>query len=96
MKAILCGYLMALSACSSAPKCVNASGAAVVYISSNTCEVRIKQVVIGSSMKIPESLKGTDLATFEMVWVETALVNGQIHLGHFALVPKSGKGTHEN
>lgn len=86
---------LAVSGCATAPKCGNPVSTNTVYMDSKTCDVRIRQVVIGSKLQIPESLKGSDLASYEMTWVESKLVDGKIQLGHFALIPKTGVSSNE-
>lgn len=80
-----------LSACSSLPKCGNPEGAKTILSGKDTCQVRIRQVTIGSELKIPKSLKGTGLSQFALEWVEPGMVDGRIDLGHFVLVPKSSR-----
>lgn len=88
-------FLPLLAGCATSPKCGNPAGSNPVYSDPKVCEVRIRQVVVGSKMQIPESLKGPSLASFEMTWVDTSLVDGKIQIGHFVLVPKSGGGSRE-
>ena len=94
MKYIIC-VLPFLVGCATSMKCGNPAGANLVYSDSKTCEVRIRQVVVGSKMQIPYSLKGPALASYEMTWVDTSLVDGKIQVGHFVLIPKSNGGSHE-
>lgn len=94
MKYLIC-LLPFVVGCATSPKCGNLAGSNLVYSDPKTCEVRIRQVVVGSKMQIPESLKGPDLASFEMTWVDTSLVDGKIQVGHFVLIPKSNVGSHE-
>lgn len=84
-----------LTGCATTPKCGNPAAANLVYSDPKTCEVRIRQVVIGSKMQIPESLKGPSLASYEMTWVDSVLLDGKIQVGHFVLVPKSSGGSRE-
>jgi hypothetical protein len=81
--------------CATSPKCGNPAGASTVYATSKTCEIRIRQIVVGSKMRIPESLKGPNLTSHELTWTETSLVDGKIQFGHFVLVPKTTGGSHE-
>jgi hypothetical protein len=60
-----------------------------VYVKKTSCEIRIRQVTVGSDLKIPESLKRPDLAGMELQWVEPGVVNGHVVLGHFVLAPQS-------
>ena len=80
-----------MTACAHYKKCGNPDGAHVVYFEDKGCKVRIRQVTIGTDMKIPHSLKNESLAAFELEWIEPALKDGNILLGHFQLTPKDGK-----
>lgn len=77
-----------LTSCSTTPRCGDPIDARVVYVQKNSCEVRIRQVTIGSNLKLPESLKGSRLVSSELQWVEPGLVAGQVELGHFVIAPK--------
>ena len=85
--------ILVIAGCATSPKCGNPSGANTIYIGAKTCEVRIRQVVIGSKMQIPESLKGPALATHELTWADSILVDGNIQVGHFVLIPKTSGGS---
>ena len=86
-------FLLALSvfafACAHKPKCGTPEGAKVVYTGEMSCQVRIRQVTVGSEMKVPASVKTGDLSSYEMEWVDPILVNGEVHLGYFKLKPKT-------
>ena len=82
--------LVLLVGCSHAPKCGNPVGAKTIVYGQNSCSVRIRQVMIGSELKIPQSLKDSQLVQFQLDWVEGRLANGRIELGHFVLVPMEG------
>lgn len=77
------------NSCAHKPLCGNPEGAKVILTDKDTCEVRIRQVTIGSDLKIPQSLKATSLAEFKLEWVESDLKDGRIELGHFVLLPNS-------
>lgn len=83
--------LLCLASCAHSPKCGNPDGARVVLVGEGNCQVRIRQVTVGSELKIPASLKRVGLAQFSLEWVEPDLKSGQIELGHFVLVPESNK-----
>ncbi len=83
---------MLIASCAHGPKCGNPEGAKVVIIDAGSCQVRVRQVTVGSDLKIPASLKGSGLAQFKLEWVEGGLSNGQIELGHFVLIPNSDSG----
>lgn len=86
MKNIFLFTSLFLVACASNPKC---DGPLAVY-EEKSCVPRIRQVAVGSDLLIPESLKA-DWQSHELVWIEPIFKDGQIVLGHFALVPRSGK-----
>lgn len=83
-------FLLALVSCTHTPKCGNPEGAKIILAGDKTCQVRIRQVTIGSELKIPHSLKGAALVDFTLEWVEPGLESGRIELGHFVLIPTSG------
>ena len=88
--------LMLLTGCASSPKCGNPAGANTVYVEKKSCEIRIRQVVIGSAMQIPDCLKGPQLASSELTWVDSQLIDGKIQVGHFVLIPKTVGGSGEH
>ena len=88
MKRYIALILLA-SACAHKPLCGNPEGAKVIVTGKETCEVRIRQVTVGSDLKIPQSLKGASLAQFKLEWIEPDLKDGRIELGHFVLLPSS-------
>ncbi len=81
--------LFMLSACAHSPKCGTPVGAKVIFDGEKTCSVRIRQVTVGSEMKIPASLKNSMLSEFRLEWVEPVLSGGKIELGHFVLIQSS-------
>lgn len=89
MKKVFILKFMILSGCATSPKCGDLAQARTIYVQNKSCEVRIRQVTIGSELKIPESLKHPDLAGMELQWVEPSVVSGQVVLGHFILAPRS-------
>lgn len=80
-----------LASCASKPKCGNPEGARTVLVGTTSCQVRIRQVNIGSDFKIPDSLKDKLSSNFVLDWREAGLINGQVELGHFVLVPIAGQ-----
>lgn len=90
MKYIYLLFLVFLPACSHTPRCGNPAGAKTIVYGQNSCSVRIRQVTIGTELKIPQSLKDTSLGQFQLDWVDGGLINGRIELGHFVLVPIDG------
>ena len=81
--------LTLFAACAHSPKCGNPIGARIILSGQDSCQIRIRQVTVGSDLKIPASLKTTSLSEFTLDWVEPGLQNGKIELGHFVLVPNS-------
>ena len=77
--------------CAHTQKCGNPKGARFVLEGKTTCSLRIRQVEIGSELKIPESLKKPEISVLELTWIDPSLSNGQIELGHFKLIPKAVK-----
>lgn len=76
--------LMLFVGCAHKPNCgILPEAKTVLY--PNSCRVRIKQVVIGQDLKIPQSLK-KDLALFEVGWEEPESKNGKIETGRFIIL----------
>jgi hypothetical protein len=84
----LCGLLV--SGCAHGNRCGDLKNIGTVYVSDRSCETRIRQVVIGSEMNIPASLKEQNLTDWKLGWKESALENGRIETAHFELIPPSG------
>ena len=84
MKNIIFAVALFVIGCAHDPKC--GGGAPAIYQESSSCVPRIRQVVIGSDLKVPDSLK-SNFATLKLDWVESTLQDGQIVLGHFVLLP---------
>lgn len=82
---------LVMAGCAHSPKCGNPEGARIVFVGEKSCTVRIRQVTMGTELKIPQSLKGAALADFTLEWVEPTLESGRIELGHFVLIPSSTK-----
>lgn len=80
-----------LAGCAHSPKCGNPDGAKIILAGEKTCQVRIRQVTLGTELKIPQSLKGAALADFTLEWIEPTLESGRIELGHFVLIPSASK-----
>lgn len=87
MKSITALLLLLMISCAHDPKCGNPEGAKVILAGDGSCQIRIRQVTVGSDLKIPASFKGAGLAAFSLEWVEPGLESGKIELGHFVLVP---------
>ncbi len=88
---LLIPIISLIISCAHTPKCGNPKGARLVLEGKATCAVRIRQVEIGSELKIPESLKKPEISFLELTWIDPSLNNGQIELGHFKLIPKAVK-----
>lgn len=89
MKRTILFLSLVMAGCAHSPKCGNPEGARIILMGDKTCQVRIRQVTVGSEIKIPQSLKGAALADFTLEWVEPTLEAGRIELGHFVLIPSS-------
>lgn len=85
-------FALMISGCAHSPKCGNPTGARAILSGTESCQIRIRQVTVGSELKIPQSLKGTALSEFTLDWVEPTLGNGKIELGHFVLIPAAKVG----
>lgn len=91
MKLTILILALAVTGCSHMPKCGNPDGAKVILSGKETCAVRIRQVTVGSDLKIPQSLKDSRLSQFTLEWVEPGMTDGRIELGHFVLLPMSSR-----
>ena len=88
MKNLYCLTLIgSLCGCAHVSPCGGAHPAKTVYVG-DKCEERIRQVTLGSELPLPESLKQTDLVSWDLAWVDPQFENGQIIFGHFVLAPK--------
>lgn len=85
------GIISIFEGCVHAPRCGNPEGAKVILEGKQSCVVRIRQVIIGADLAIPESLKNPELADAEILWVEPSLVDGKIVGGHFVIIPANVK-----
>ena len=85
---VLLVFSIFLTACASSQKCGNPEGARIIYDGPKTCQVRIRQLIVGNTLSIPKSLKGPGLASSDLDWVDSQLINGRIELGHFVLKQK--------
>lgn len=92
MRRLILLLVVIISGCAHSPKCGNPTGARVILAGTESCQVRIRQVTVGSELKIPQSLKGASLSEFTLDWVEPQLENGKIELGHFVLTPAAKEG----
>lgn len=84
MKYLFLGFLLVLVGCAHKSPCGNLPEAKAVFYP-NSCKVRIKQVVIGTDLKIPQSIKN-DLSLFEMNWKDPESKNGKIETGQFIIL----------
>lgn len=92
MRRLTMSLVLMISGCAHSPKCGNPTGVRVILSGTESCQVRIRQVTVGSELKIPQSLKDTSLSQFTLDWVEPQLENGKIELGHFVLIPMAKEG----
>lgn len=83
-------FFLLLASCAHTPKCGNPPEAKVILYSDQSCRVRIRQVTLGSELKIPESLKNSGFAGFRLDWAEASADGSSISLGHFILVKPEG------
>ncbi len=81
-------FMIAFSGCAHRTPCREGNGPSAVYVTENSCDVRIKQVTIGSELPIPESLKKEDMAAWTTDWVAPEFKDGRVVFGHFVLSPK--------
>ncbi len=77
-----------LAGCAHEPSCGNAVGAETVYFN-GSCRERIRQVVVGSELRIPSNIKSDALANFDLLWSDPSVDGGVVTLGHYDLVPKA-------
>ena len=82
---------IAVSGCATKTICANGSESfRPVLDPTNSCKVRIRQVVVGSDIKIPSSVAIDGGAiNWSYSWTETEFKDGQITLGHIVLKPDS-------
>lgn len=92
MRRLTMSLVLMISGCAHSPKCGNPTGARVILSGIESCQIRIRQVTVGSEIKIPQSLKGAALSEFTLDWVEPQFENGKIELGHFVLIPTAKAG----
>lgn len=56
---------------------------------SHSCRVRIRQVIVGSEIKVPGSIAlGKSGVNWSYDWIESEFKDGQIVLGHLVLKPE--------
>lgn len=87
MRFIIFSLAIYIVGCSSLPKCGNPDGAMVVLTGKNSCEVRIRQVSVGHDIKLPKDNQSRKPSEYNTVWRDSVLINGEIDMGHFVLVP---------
>ena len=87
MRFIILSLSIYIVGCTSLPKCGNPDGAKVVFAGKSTCDVRIRQVSVGSEIKIPKDSHSLKANEYNVVWRESAFSNGEIDMGHFVLLP---------
>lgn len=86
----LLAVILLLSGCATKTVCANGPESfRPVLDAADSCKVRIKQVVVGSDIKTPDSValdKGNVNWSYE--WVGGEFKDGQIVLGHIVLKPE--------
>lgn len=89
MKHLILTLTLFVVGCAHKPNCGILPEAKVVLYA-NSCKQRIKHVVLGNDLKIPESLK-KDLSLFDVGWKEPELKNGKIETGSFIILTDEEK-----
>jgi hypothetical protein len=60
------------------------------------CRVRVRQVVVGTDIKMPASISASHgIMNWTYRWSDTEFKDGQVVLGHFILKPESSAGAVE-
>ncbi len=77
--------------CANTPACGNAPHAHTVYYG-HSCRERIRQVIIGSELHIPPTIKRDALSNFNLRWSDPSVDGADVRLGHYDLVPKGATG----
>lgn len=84
MRYLILSLVLFIVSCAHKPNCGTLPEAKAVFYP-NSCKVRIRQVVIGQDLKIPQSLKN-DLNILEMGWEDPESKNGKIEMGRFIIL----------
>lgn len=79
-----------ISGCAHGNRCGDPKNVGTVYVNDRSCEPRIRQVVIGSEVNVPASVKEQGLSNWKLAWKESTLEDGRIEAGHFQLLPPTG------
>jgi hypothetical protein len=79
---------MLLSACASSPKCQTQGAASAIYMTEKSCDVRIRQVEVGSTTSGASTVRDSDRFVTVLDWVDATYENGQIKTGHFLKTQK--------
>lgn len=96
MKTFMILTLAFLSGCASKTICSNGGESyRPIFDPDNSCKVRIRKVIVGSDIKIPQSAALDGGVNWSYDWVDSEFKNGRIELGHLVLVPQSGGAKNE-
>jgi len=90
---LIFGALGVLSGCSGKTVCANGDESfRPVYDPENSCKIRIRQVMVGSEVKMPASI-ALDIGSVNWLldWAGSEFRNGQVELGHFILKPDTAE-----
>lgn len=91
LKVIALPVLMIMCSCAGKTICANGSESfRPVLDPANSCKVRIRQVIVGTDVKLPASiaLDGGNV-NWAYDWSGSEFKNGQIDLGHVVLKPEA-------
>ena len=82
--------IVSCSSCATKTVCANGSEPfRPVLDPAASCTVRIRQVIVGSEIKIPASISlDGDSVNWSYGWVESEYKDGQIVLGHLTMKPE--------
>ncbi len=88
MKSIILFAALSLCACANQSTCGDTPDARTVYFK-NSCRRRIREVVVGSELNIPQNIKNDALSNFTLQWIDPSVDGGKLTFGHYDLVPPS-------
>ncbi len=95
MKYLLLAMALLVAGCANQAICGDSADARTVYFK-NSCRPRIREVIIGSELKIPSNIKKDALANFDLKWMDPSFDGGKVSLGHYDLVPKNASGANQS
>jgi len=87
---IVCMSIVVLTGCASKTICANGSESfRAVLDPANSCKVRIRQVVVGTDIKLPASVAmDSGNINWSYGWSDSEFKDGQIVLGHVVMKPE--------